>query len=217
MAQQLNHALFNGDIWQGKHWQNVQGDSTETGYTQLDEQLVAQGWESGSLNEVLYSQHGAGELQLLMPALAKLSQQKRWIIWVAPPFMPYAPALAQQGVDTSRVIVMTPAQLKDQLWTLEQALKSGSCSAVLGWIDQASSTQIRRLKAAAQQGNCLGFIFRPMAEQEQASAASNRLTVEPSRHADKFDVEVVKRRGGWPLPAQSLPRAQFSAEANWPN
>ena len=37
-----------------------------------------------------------GELQLVIPALAALSRE-RWILWLSPPYIPYAPALAASG------------------------------------------------------------------------------------------------------------------------
>ena len=62
------------------------------------------GWPLGAVTEVFVEGYGVGELGLLMPALAALTKEdsatpKKWIAWVAPPFVPYAPALQQHGVN----------------------------------------------------------------------------------------------------------------------
>ena len=64
----------------------------------LDGQLPGGGWPDSGLVELLPNESGIGELRLLMPALAKLSREARWIAWIAPPYLPYAPALASAGI-----------------------------------------------------------------------------------------------------------------------
>ena len=46
---------------------------------------------------------------------------------------------------------------------MEQALKSGTCSALLGWLDPRHVTPqvLRRLQLAARSGGTLAFLFRP--------------------------------------------------------
>ena len=43
-----------------------------SGLEALDAQLPGGGWPLGALTEILLQHHGIGELQLLMPALARL-------------------------------------------------------------------------------------------------------------------------------------------------
>jgi len=54
-----------------------------------------------------------------------------WLVWIAPPHEPYAPALAQQGIELTRLLVVRPAGATEALWAAEQALGSGVCAAVL--------------------------------------------------------------------------------------
>ena len=72
---------------------------------------------------------GLGELKLLLPVLKTLSRQARWIAWVNPPFIPYAPALKAAGVDIDKILLIHPKNHKDALWALERATQSGTCSA----------------------------------------------------------------------------------------
>ncbi|MGY5453275.1 translesion DNA synthesis-associated protein ImuA [Agarivorans sp. MS3-6] len=206
MAQQIEQLLQSNKVWQGSQWQRSHLDVHASGFEQLDQQLPNHGWPQGGITEVLYENHGIGELQLLLPALAKLSQQSRWIIWVAPPFMPNAPALQQHGVDISKVIIIRPEQCSDVIWTIEQALKSGSCGAVLGWLNGLDLKASRRLQLAAEQGDCLSYLFRPLQQQQQNSSASVRMALHPSKAPNHINYHLLKRRGGAPLYEQSIPR-----------
>jgi cell division inhibitor SulA/protein ImuA len=77
-----------------------------TGFAELDASLPEGGWPQGALTELLALRAGIGELRLVMPGLARLSRQDRWLAWITPPFLPYAPALFAGGIDLSRVLVV---------------------------------------------------------------------------------------------------------------
>jgi len=81
------------------------------------------------------------------------------------------------------------------LWAVEQALRSGSCSAVLAWPAAIEPTALRRLQLAAEAGAALAFLFRAPDAAAEPSPAALRLRVQPT--ADGWLVEVLKRRGGW--------------------
>jgi cell division inhibitor SulA/protein ImuA len=150
---------------------------TPTGLGGLDP-LLPEGWPVGGIVEILVPHPGVGELSLLMPSLARLSRERRWLAWVAPPHIPYAPALAAHGVDLSRVMLIHPSATKDALWAVEQALRSGTCGAVLAWIEQADFHSLRRLQLAAAEGQSLCLLFRPHRAATEASPATLRLRLE---------------------------------------
>ena len=159
----------------------------------LDE-LLNGGWPQGALTELHYAEEGIGELSLLMPALARLSREGRWIAWIAPPHIPYAPALAAHDLDLSKVLMVHPRNHADTLWATEQALRSGTCGAVLAWPGRADDRALRRLQLAAEAGDCWGVLFRPGERREQPSPAALRLALEPRPRG--VGVRVLKRRGG---------------------
>jgi len=173
-----------------------------TGYDALDALLAGGGWPRGGLVELLCDRCGIGELRLLGPALASLSvAEPRWVLWLNPPHIPYAPALAALGIDTHKVLMVHPRQHRDALWALEQALRSGTCSAALAWLDEKAlrTPEIRRLKLAAREGGTLAVLFRPESAARHTSLAELRLRLQPcTGEACGLHVDVVKRRGGWP-------------------
>jgi cell division inhibitor SulA/protein ImuA len=133
-------------------------------------------------------------MSLLMPALAALSREARWLAWVAPPFIPYAPALSNRGVELSRILLVRPRRGTDIPWAIEQALRSGTCGAVLAWPDRLDHRGLRRLQLAAESGKSWGVLFRDVQAAEEASPAALRLLLEPL--PDGIGVRVLKRRGG---------------------
>lgn len=183
------------DIWRGGQF-SATAETVSSGFSELDESLPGGGWPRGALTEILMPQHGIGALRLLMPALASVSKEGRWICWVAPPYIPYAPALLGCGVDLSRVLLVHPKGHQDGLWAVEQSLRSGTCSAVLAWPALDDSTALRRLQLAAEVGNAMGFLFRPRRMAERPSPAALRVQLLPETGGD-LSVTILKRRGGW--------------------
>lgn len=194
--QSLDNVIAQGQVWQGKHWHAAQPATVPTGHSALDNLFAGQGWPQGALTEILYQQAGIGEMRLLIPALAELSQQSRWIMMIAPPFLPNAAALEAAGVDTSKLLIIRPESVRDLLWTLEESLRTGSCSAVMAWPNTLSTTETRRLQLAAETGKTLGFLFRPATTAKDTSPAAVRLELQPSTQGT--EVKVLKRRAGWP-------------------
>jgi protein ImuA len=188
-----------------------------TGFHELDRVLPGGGWPLGAVTEVFVDKYGIGELELLMPALAALTKEnpatpKKWVAWVAPPFVPYAPALQQRGVNIDRLLMIHPTPGdKSRLWAIEQAVRSGSSAGVLAWLSAASTrsaarsstTQavaddvtLRRLQLAAEDQGCWVLLFRPASARFVRSPAALRIRV--SQVSTGARVEIVKCRGGRP-------------------
>jgi hypothetical protein len=81
----------------------------------------------------------------------------------------------------------------DQLWAVEQALRSGSCGAVLVWPQRIAPRQLRRLQLAAEAGQALGIVFRPLEAQHQHSPAALRILL--SAAANGLQLDILKCRG----------------------
>ena len=93
MSVSLDTVLQHPGIWRGDQLAHSGVETLPTGFAELDEQLPGGGWPRGALTEILIEREGIGELRLLLPALVHASQQSGWLAWVAPPHVPYAPAL----------------------------------------------------------------------------------------------------------------------------
>jgi hypothetical protein len=195
MNAALDSLLQHPGIWRGDQVAQSSEDALPTGFAELDELLPGGGWPRGALTEILVERQGIGELRLLLPALARASEQSGWLAWVAPPHVPYAPALAAAGVRLQRLLVAKPQSAADAWWTAEQALRSGACSAVLAWLKTPDERLMRRLQLGAESGHSWGVLFRSAHAAQQRSTAALRLRLEAT--ADGLSVHILKRRGGY--------------------
>jgi cell division inhibitor SulA/protein ImuA len=178
-----------GQVWRGKALRLARS-TVPTGFAALDDDLPGGGWPRGALIEVFVERYGIGELTLLIPALAALThggpgrppqaaRTRKWVAWIAPPFVPYAPALQQRGVGVDGLLIVQPsASRKDRLWTLEQVIRSGSISGVLAWLSAADHIALRRLQLAAEEQSCWTVLFRPFAARREPSVAALRIALE---------------------------------------
>ena len=200
----LNGLLEKTGLWRASSIDADYKQHCSTGFTNLDQELPGAGWPVDGVTEFLHNRAGIGELRLLAPALARMThEQNRWVLFVSPPYIPYPPALAQAGIDLTRVIVSQPRAPKDYLWVLEKALASQSCSAVIAWPGRIHEKQIRRLQLASKDGYSWGILFRPEESSKNASPAELRLRLRPlpgyspGKDNSAIAVKILKRRGRW--------------------
>jgi len=165
-----------------------------TGLSDLDDCLPGGGWPRGVLVELLARQWGMGELRLIMPVLASLSARGRWLVWVSPPYLPYAPALSAHALNPRHCLIAQPECREERIWVAEQSLKSGACGAVLAWDCPMTARHSRRLQLAAEASDALAFVFRDARAARQRSPAALRLQLSPDPAG--LLVTLLKVRGG---------------------
>jgi hypothetical protein len=176
--------------------------------------LPGRGWPTGALTELLTGAEGVGELQLLLPALGALSWAGKRIVWLAPPRLPYAPALAAAGIDLAQLAFVQVTGRREALWAAEQVLRARCCHALVAWLRHARYDELRRLAVAAEGSPALAAIFRPREAFAESSPAALRLALQPDA------LHILKRRGApaaaplrlpLPRPGHALVRAPFPA------
>ena len=231
------------DLWRGRVEANALADGLGTGFAELDQSLPWGGWPTDGLTELLTDQPAAGLALILPaltrlcakrghwpraqpdqstePPAGSLGRgqapsvplRQGWLLFVNPPLIPYAPALAAQGLDLERlVLVDAPAQ---GAWVMEQGLRLGGCAAVVAWTagefgrddgrrqDAAWTTPVlRRLQLAAKSRSTPALLMRPSGAAEQSSPALLRLDCETS--TEGLQVSLRKLRGGRPGQRLSL-------------
>lgn len=190
----LDALLRRRDLWRMGALPRSAAPGLSTGFAALDERLPDRGWPVGALSEVLVRAFASCELALVLPALAALTRAGREVALVGPAELPYAPGLAERGVELERLLVMRGASGEEQAWAAEQSLRSGACAAVALWSRRLDVRAVRRLQLAAQQGGACGWLFRPLGASAAPSPAALRLSVGPSPRG--MQVEVRKCRGG---------------------
>ena len=192
MDASVARLLAHPAIWRGSDCA-YEPASVASGFAELDAALPGGGWPRGALTEIVLEREGIGELRLTLPALSRLQAEGRSIVWVAPPYRPYAPALAAAGIDLSRLFVVRGRTVAEALWAYEQALRAPECGAAFGWMPSHEERLLRRLQVAAREGRTWGVLWRRPGQRASAISAPLRLSLAPDRGV--LAVRVLKRRG----------------------
>lgn len=193
MNPALATVLSNPAIWRGGECA-PEPAALPSGFPELDALLPGQGWPAGALTEILLAREGIGEIRLTLPALARLQADGRDVVWIAPPHVPYAPALAAGGLDLARLLVVRCTSAADQLWAYEQALRAPECGAAFAWLGPLDDRCARRLSVAAREGRTWGVLWRRPGHRAITATAPLRLALAPQER--RLAVHVLKRRGG---------------------
>lgn len=199
-------------LWRASQLARAGVRCIDTGHAALSAQLPGGGWPTGTLVDLLLQQPGIGEMRLLRPALAAVAARR--IVLLQPPHPPQALALAALGVQPSQLLWLRAGRTADALWAAEQVLKSGSCGALLFWQNHLRGENLRRLHLAAQGGETLFFLMRPLAAAQDASPAPLRLSLRPQ--AGGVEVGFVKRRGPQRDAPLFLPLASYLHQRHAP-
>ncbi|WP_233259460.1 translesion DNA synthesis-associated protein ImuA [Ramlibacter sp. WS9] len=181
------------NVWRVPELARAEEVVVPTGHATLDAQLPGGGWPVGSMVEVLQERAGPHVWQLLLPGLAQaIVKQVGPVVLVSAPFEPFGPSLAAQGLPGERLLCVKADKPAPRLWATEQALRCADVAAVLAWLPQAKSAELRRLHMAAQQHDKLLFVFRGVDARHDASPARLRLLAEG---IDALQLHILKRRG----------------------
>ena len=151
------------------------------------------GLARGALHEIAAADHRSIPAALgFLLALTNLAG-KACLLW---PFaknatafgMPYAPGLKSFGLDPARIVFVRCANPFECLWAMEEGLRLGGVSAVIGARVKAMDlTSSRRLQLAAEQANIPVLLLRNYND-NALSAAVTRWRVSPAPSArDEFD------------------------------
>ncbi len=165
------------DLWRGRARRTFPAAST--GLDWLDRGLPGGGWPLGRLTELLPRVSGCGELGLLLPLLARCTQQGRPVVLAGPMLVPGPQALIKAGMVLEHLVVVREAG--EVLWAAEQCLKSGLCGSVVVWppAGRVGERAVRRLQLAAEQSPGPTFVVYRPEQQPPPSVSALRLGLSP--------------------------------------
>ena len=200
-----NHAVVRDHVRLGaEDMQDTQHKTVtpgvSTSFAVLDAFLPWHGWPTGAMTEIMTDTVGCGELSLLLPAMARLSQEKRPILCIGAPHALFAPALNQAGIDPARITQINPSSSpkssKENLWSAEQALKSGLPGMVVLWSPPHMSCApetLRRLHLSTLGRETMLIHFRGKSSMSQPSPAWLRFGF--AADDSHIRLQVLKCRG----------------------
>ena len=203
----------NPGLWRGRSRTAAAGNSLDSGIERLNALLPAGGWPLQSVVELVVDDWGSGELQLLLPLMRDLSGQGSRLAMIGPPYLPYARALEDAGIDLDCLVVVDNQVSNDnRWWCAEKLLHHDQCRLVLVWPQYSRADQVRRLLLAAAAGNSLGVIFSR--DNPVDTPVSLRLKAEYCEQG--IFVEVLKSRFSWLRGSAVIPAHDFPGMISWP-
>lgn len=128
-------------------------------------------------------------------------------LWVSAARMLFPPALETLGVKADRFIFVDVKKDKDVLWVIDEAMKCGALTAVIGEVRDISFNESRKLQLAVEQSKVTGFILRHNKKITPTASVSRwKITSLPSEAIDelpgigfpKWKVELLRIRNGKP-------------------
>lgn len=144
----------------------------------LDAMLPDRGLQRGTLSEWIASEPGSGAASLAM-RVAGQAQQAGPLIIIDRHRRIYAPAVSTASASLARTVFIHPASRADELWAIEQSLRSPGVGAVVCQIEQLRTQEFRRFQLAAESGTAIGLLLRSAAAQRTSGWADIRLLISP--------------------------------------
>lgn len=143
---------------------------------------------------------------------ARLAAKHGTVLWVMRRRDLFAPALSQAGLPPNRLIYAECNRDEQALAVVEEGLRHGGLSAVVGEIGRSTMTATRRLQLVAEDSGTMALMLRrwrrggedPLAA-PSAAATRWRIGCVPSQELPvpgiarpRWRIELVRQRGGQP-------------------
>lgn len=193
------------------------GRALPFGIAALDDRLAEHGLSSAALHEFTPASADmavdAAATLFTAGIAGRFGERRGSVVWALSRFDLYSPGLEQVGLTPNRLLYVEAKEDDQVLAVMEDALRHGGVTAVVGEVRRAGMTATRRLQLAATEGNTPALLFRrwrrsgvcPLSE---PSAATTRWRIgcapTPTRDAPGLDrprwsVELVRQRNGDPF------------------
>ena len=130
MDTKIIKALDLEEIQKGDY-QNI-----SSGHKNLDLELPNGTWPQSCLIEMLSKETTASEMLLLIPTLKKIASQNKYLIMLAPPYLPYIPTFQSFGIREELILVVKTNKVMEKLWVIEQSIRNNSFGALLAWVKE---------------------------------------------------------------------------------
>lgn len=116
---------------------------------------------AGKITEIVVQDHSLTSAPILLPLLAHLSGDQRWLTWVAPQMDLPRTLLKDAGINLNKMLVLNSETSKKQLRLACKALEAGTSHAVAFWPQSSlSSDDMNTLEEAAKCGQCHCIVIR---------------------------------------------------------
>lgn len=140
--------------------------------------------------------------------LSYVMKGKGAAIWISASRTLFPPSLKSFGLEPDHFVFVDLKKEKDIMWAMEESLKCGAVTAVVGEIRDIDFTMSRRLQLAVEQSCATGFIIRSNYRKVNTTACVSRWKITsltsdlqgglPGVGFPKWRVELLRMRNGKP-------------------
>jgi protein ImuA len=116
----------------------------------------------GAMHEFLSTraEDAAATTGFIAGLLASLMGSNGTCLWISSSRTLFPPALKNFGIAPDRFIFIDVQRERDVMWAMDEALKCGALTAVVGEMQEIGFTASRRLQLAVEQSQVTGFVLR---------------------------------------------------------
>jgi len=162
----------------------------------------------GAVHEFLSSEieDASATLGFVTGLLTSITERNGAVVWISASRKLFPPALKAMNLSPDRFIFLDLKDDRDVMWAMNEALKCGALSAVVGELRELSFTESRRLQLAVEQSRVTGFVLRHNVRKQNTTACVSRWRVtalqsEPGRGLPglgflRWKVELLRMRNG---------------------
>ena len=114
-----------------------------------------------NVTEIVLTKGKIDSIQLILPMLINMHQEKRWLAWIDPPIQ-----LLKEWQQTHQDSALNDIMIlrsNENLSVFElgkRALEAGTCHAVIAWTNNLSQEEFSKLENASSKGNSHGIILK---------------------------------------------------------
>jgi cell division inhibitor SulA len=114
-----------------------------------------------NVTEIILTKDKADCIQMLLPMLTHLNQEKRWLAWIDPPIQLLKQwRQTHETLATEDIMILRSNDSHSAYELTEKALNAGTCHAVIVWTNKLSNNEFEQLEDASSKGNSHGIILR---------------------------------------------------------
>lgn len=180
------------------------------GIAALDRKLPGGGLKLGALHEVAGGGngvvHGAAAALFAAGIAARTSGQVLWCVTRADLF---APALAQAGLHPDRVLYAEAGGEKAVLACMEEGLRHGGLSAIVGEVARLPMVASRRLQLCAEESGAIALAIRRCRRIASGADFGQPNAIVPNASVTRWRISALPSA---PLPVPGIGRARWRVE-----
>jgi protein ImuA len=203
-------AKLQSDILRLQGFKSVNSSSLDIGLGVLKDCFPNASFPLGCMHEFISAQQedAAATNGFIAGLLTSLMGENGSLIWISSSRKLFPPALKNFGIQPDRLVFLDLQREKDVLWAMDEALKCGALTAVIGEMKEISFTSSRRLQLAAEQSQVTGFILRHNSRNPNPTACVSRWKISslksepvndlPGIGFPKWRVELLRVKNGKP-------------------